>query len=91
MTWKYGLYEYNYLQTKIHMYSVYKSAHVLLQFKKLGLDPQVFKNYRPVSNLYFCPNLLKGLFLPASSNTLLITILLIHFSLHIGVVTVTCL
>ena len=36
----------------------------------------------------FCLNLLKKLFLPASSNTLLITNLLINFSLHIGVVTV---
>ena len=37
--------------------------------------------------IFFCLNLLKTLFLPASSNTLLITILLINFSLHIGVVT----
>ena len=35
----------------------------------------------------FCLNLLKKLFLPASSNTLLITNLLINFSLHIGVET----
>ena len=64
-----------------------KSAVVLPSIKKPGLDPQVFKNCRPVS-IFFCLNLLKTLFLPASLNTLLITILLIHFSLHIGVVTV---
>ena len=29
-----------------------KSAVVLPLIKKPGLDPQVFKNYRPVSNLY---------------------------------------
>ena len=61
-----------------------KSAIVLPLIKKPGLDPQVFKNYRPV----FYLNLLKRLFPPASSNTLLITNLLINFSLHIGVVTV---
>ena len=68
--------------------SSFKSAIVLPVIKKPGLDTQVFKNYRPVSNLSFCLSLLKKLFLPASSNTLLITILLINFSLHIGVVTV---
>ena len=30
-----------------------KSAIVLLLIKKPGLGPQVFKNYRPVSNLLF--------------------------------------
>ena len=38
--------------------------------------------------IFFCLNLLKMLFLPASSNTLVITIFLINFSLHIGVVIV---
>ena len=67
----------------------FKSAVVLPLIKKPGLHPQVFKNYRPVSNLsFFCLNLLKKWFLPASSNTLLITNLLINFSLHIGVVIV---
>ena len=68
--------------------SSFKSAVVHPLIKKPGLDPQVFKNYWSVSNLSFCLNLLKKLFLPASSNTLLITNLLINFSLHIGVVTV---
>ena len=36
-----------------------KSAVVLPLIKKPGLDPQLFKNYKTVSNLYFCLNLLK--------------------------------
>ena len=65
-----------------------KSAVVLPLIKKPGLDPQVFKNYRPVSNLSFYLNLLKRLFPPASSNTLLITNLLINFSLHIIIIII---
>ena len=66
----------------------FKSAVVLPLIKKPGLDPQVFKNYRPVSNLSFLSKLIEKVIFPASSNTLLITNLLINFSLHIGVVTV---
>ena len=75
------------LSTSVFLSSC-KSDVVLPLIKKPGLDPQVFKNYRPVSNLSFLKRLLKRLFPPASSNTLLITNLLINFSLHIGVVTV---
>ena len=66
----------------------FKSAVVLPLIKKPGLDPQVFKTIGQFQTYLFCLNLLKKLFLPASSNTLLITNLLINFSLHIGVVTV---
>ena len=33
--------------------SAFKAAEVRLLLKKAGLDPNVFKNYRPVSNLPF--------------------------------------
>ena len=36
-----------------------KSAVVLLLIKKPGLDPQVFKNYRPVTNLSFLSKLIE--------------------------------
>ena len=49
----------------------FKSAVVLPLIKKPGLDPSQFQTY------LFCLNLLKKLFLPASSDTLLITNLLI--------------
>ena len=65
-----------------------KSAIVLPLIKKHGLDPQVLKNYRPVSNFSFLSiKLLRREFLLASSHTLLIMILLINSILHIGVVT----
>ena len=60
------------LSTSVFLSSC-KSAAVLSLINKLGLDPQVFKNYRPVSN-FFCLNL----FLITSSNTLLLTISLIQ-------------
>ena len=45
--------------------SSFKSAVVLPLIKKPGLDPQVFKNYRPVSNLSFLSKLiLKSYFFP---------------------------
>ena len=37
----------------------FKSAVVLSLIKKPGLDPQVFKNYRPVSNLSFLSKLIE--------------------------------
>ena len=37
----------------------FKSAVVLPLIKKPGLDPQVFKNYRPVSNLSFLSKLIE--------------------------------
>ena len=39
--------------------SSYKSVIVLPLIKKPGLDPQVFKNYRPVSNLSFLSKLIE--------------------------------
>ena len=40
--------------------SVLRSAVLLTLIKKPGLDPQVFKNYRPVSNLYFLSKLIEN-------------------------------
>ena len=42
----------------------FKSAVVLLLIKKPGLDPQVFKTYRPVSNLFFLSKLIESYFFP---------------------------
>ena len=39
--------------------SSFKSAVVFPLIKKPGLDPQVFKNYRPVSNLSFLSKLIE--------------------------------
>ena len=64
-----------------------KSAIVLPLIKKHGLDPQVLKNYRPVSNLSFLSKLIEKVISLASSHTLLIMILLINSSLHTGAVT----
>ena len=67
-----------------------KSAVVLPFIKKPGLHPQALKKIFASFKFryFFLLNLLKMLFLPASSNTLLITIFLINFSLHIRVVRV---
>ena len=40
--------------------SVLRSAVLLPLIKKPGLDPQAFKNYRPVSNLYFLSKLIEN-------------------------------
>ena len=47
-----------YLSTNVFP-SSFKSAVVLPLIKKPGLDPQVFKNYKPVSNLSFLSKLIK--------------------------------
>ena len=46
------------LSTSVFLAS-FKSAVVLPLIKKPGLDPQVFKNYRPVSNLSFLSKLIE--------------------------------
>ena len=47
--------------------SAFKGAKVRPLLKKAGLDPNVFKNYRPVSNLLFLSKILEKIVLACLS------------------------
>ena len=51
--------------------SVFKSAIVKPLLKKTALNPEILKNYRPVSNLSFLSKILEKVFLRQQSNHLL--------------------
>ena len=51
--------------------SVFKSAIVKPLLKKTILNPDILKNYRPVSNLFFLSKILEKVFLRQQSNHLL--------------------
>ena len=65
-----------------------KSAVVLTLIEKPDLDPQVFKNYRSVSNLSFLSKLIEKVISSRILKHFADNDLLINFSLHIGVVIV---
>ena len=64
------------------------SSIVIHLIKKLGLDRELLKHYRPVSNLYFLSTVIEKVISIRILGQIYITILLIVFSLLIGQTTV---